>query len=68
MWFYFIFIVTEEESEVSVNWRKANVTAFFKKGPKINPRNYRMVSLISVSVKIMEWVLLEHISGHVKLN
>lgn len=39
IWFYFPFIVFEKEMEISVDWRKANVTTFFRKGQKVNTRS-----------------------------
>ena len=40
--------------EVPEDWRLASMTPIYKKGQKENPGNYRLVSLISVSGKIME--------------
>ena len=45
---------------------KANVASIFKNGQKDNLGNYRLVSLTSVPEKIMEQVLLENSSGHMK--
>jgi len=45
--------------EVSEDWRKANVTAVFKKGKKKNPGNYRPVSLTSIPGKMMKQLILE---------
>ena len=40
--------------EVPEDWRLANVTPIYKKGCRVDPRNYRPVSLTSVLGKIME--------------
>ena len=47
-------------------WRNADVAHILKKGKKDNPGNYRLVSLTSVSGKVMEQLILETISTHVK--
>jgi hypothetical protein len=42
------------KGEVPRDWKKANVTPSYKKGPKGEPGNYRSVSLTSVLCKILE--------------
>lgn len=44
------------------NWEKANVTPGFKKD-KENTGNKQLVSLTSNPGKVMEWLILEAISG-----
>ena len=46
--------------------RKANTTLIFKKRKKEDPGNYRPVSLTMIPWKVMEQLILETISGHVK--
>ena len=46
-----------------IDWRKANVTSNFKKE---QPGNCRLVSLSLVPGKVMEHLILETISRHVK--
>ncbi|KFW05647.1 RNA-directed DNA polymerase from mobile element jockey, partial [Fulmarus glacialis] len=52
--------------EVPKDWRKANVTFIFKKGKKEDPGNYRPVSLTWIPGKVMEQLILETISRHIK--
>jgi len=46
-----------------LDWRSGNITTFFKKGSKLEPGNYRPVSLTSISYKIMESIR-QSISDH----
>ncbi|XP_064919062.1 uncharacterized protein LOC135579494 isoform X2 [Columba livia] len=55
-----IFAKSWETGEVPEDWRKANVTAVFKKGKKEDPGNYRPVSLTSVPGKVMEQLRLDN--------
>ena len=50
------------------SWRKAIVTAIFKKGKKTDPGNYRPVSLTSVISKIMESIVRDGIVSHLMKN
>ena len=50
--------------EVPQDWQKANVTAFFKKGDKTNPANYRPVSLTCIACKSMEHIVFSQIMNH----
>jgi len=40
--------------EVPEVWRKANVMPIFKKGKKLDPGNYRLVSLTTIPGKVTE--------------
>lgn len=42
-------------------WKTATVTPIFKKGSKLEPANYRPISLTSVVCKAMEKVIVHHI-------
>jgi hypothetical protein len=50
--------------EIPEDWRKANVTPIFKKGPKGDPGNYRPVSLTSVPCKILESLIKDKLMAH----
>jgi hypothetical protein len=54
--------------EVPSQWKLATVTPIFKKGKKSNPANYRPVSLTSIPCKIMERLVAEAITSHLKTN
>jgi len=46
--------------------RKASVTPVFMKGKKDDPRNYRPFSLTSIPGKLVEQIILETFSRHMK--
>jgi hypothetical protein len=45
-------------------WLHANVTPLFKKGDKLNPSNYRPISLTSIVCKIMESLIRDSMMKH----
>ena len=47
-------------------WKEANVVALFKKGSKMDPLNYRPVSLTSILCKVYEKLIRRHIWQFVK--
>ena len=49
-------------------WKQAFVTPIHKSGDKCNPSNYRPISLTCICCKVMEHVVLSHISKHVSSN
>uniref|UniRef100_A0A493U138 Reverse transcriptase domain-containing protein n=1 Tax=Anas platyrhynchos platyrhynchos TaxID=8840 RepID=A0A493U138_ANAPP len=52
--------------EVPVDWWLANVTPIYKKGWRVDPGNYRPVSLTSVPGKLMEQIILSVITWHLQ--
>jgi hypothetical protein len=56
------------EGKIPTDWKKANVTAIFKKGDKRVPGNYRPVSLTSVVCKIMEKLIRGRILSHLQTH
>ena len=59
-----IFEKSLETGKVPSSWLKANVTPIFKKGSRLQPSNYRPVSLTSIPCKIMESIVRDHIMKH----
>jgi hypothetical protein len=49
-------------------WRVANVTPLHKKGSRLDPANYRPVSLTSVTCKVMERIIRDTILDHLYSN
>ena len=60
-----IFNATLNKGIVPDAWKKANVTALFKSGPKWDPANYRPVSLTSCLCKILEKCIKNEMMQHV---
>ena len=54
------------ERRIPDEWRYANVTPIFKKGPKSEPGNYRPVSPTSAIGKLMERLVKEAIENHLE--
>jgi len=63
-----IFRESVNSGEVPAEWRSANVTPIFKKGPKSDPGNYRPVSLTSVCCKLLESILRDALMNHLTAN
>ena len=51
-----------------MQWKHAKVTAIYKKGPKTKPQNYRPVSLTCILCKVLESIIRDHITNHMKEN
>ena len=52
-----IFRKSVDEGVIPDIWKKANVTAIFKKGDRKKAENYRPISLTSVPGKILEKII-----------
>ena len=67
-----LFNKSMQSGVVPTDWKSANVIPIFKKGSKVEPVNYRPVSLTSVVVKIMERILKQrmmvHLQQHILIN
>lgn len=63
-----IFTKSLNESKLPEVWKQANVTAIFKSGEKINPENYRPISLTSVVCKLLERLIRDSLLEHMISN
>ena len=63
-----LFTKSLEEEKIPTIWKKANVTAIFKKGEKSKAENYRPISLTSVPGKLMERLVKNAIVEHMTTN
>ncbi|XP_047144812.1 uncharacterized protein LOC105846305 [Hydra vulgaris] len=57
-----------DQSELPESWLEANVTPLYKKGCKINPANYRLVFLTSVTCKTLEKIIRDKITKRLSHN
>ena len=63
-----IFKESLSTGETPDDWRKANVTPIFKKGDRTDPANYRPISLTSHVCKVLESIVREQVTDHLKTN
>ena len=64
-----IFEKSLKNGEVPEEWREANVSPIYKKkGCKLDPSNYRPVSLTSTICKILESFIRDHIMKFLQIN
>ena len=63
-----IFQESIDEGTVPQLWKKAHVTALFKKGAKSNPSNYRPISLTCILCKVLESIIRTAILDHLTQN
>ena len=57
-----------EMGMIKDDWRLAEVTPIFKKGPKAEPGKYRPVSLIDVIGEMLERIVKDEIVNHLETN
>ena len=60
-----IFNKSLQTGTVPTDWKKANVSAIFKKGQRYDPANYRPVSLTCLCCKLLEHVVVSNVMKHV---
>jgi hypothetical protein len=67
-----IFSMSMSTGQVPDIWRSAIVCPIYKKGPADDPKNYRPVSLTSISCKVIESIvkinLIEHLQNEKLIN
>jgi len=57
-----------EIGQFPTRWKTANVTPIYKKGDRQNPANYRPISLLSNTSKVMEKVVFEKLYHYITVN
>ena len=63
-----IFNKSVSTGKVPLAWKDAHISPIFKKGNKIDPSNYRPVSLTSVICKLLKKIVRKHIMNHLNEN
>ena len=63
-----IFNTSLTTSVLPTDWKTANVSAIHKKGNKNQAQNYRPVSLTSIAGKILEQIIRDNVTEHMKDN
>ena len=64
----FLFQQSYNTGEVPLDWKRALVAPIHKAGDKCCPGNYRPISLTCICSKVMEHIMLSHISKHLAAN
>ena len=64
----FIFQQSYNSGVVPSQWKQALVTSIHKSGDKSDPSNYRPISLTCIWCKVIEHIILSHISKHIAAN
>ena len=63
-----IFNTSLTTGKLPIEWKQANIYPIHKKGSKTLPQNYRPVSITSVVGMIMDEIIRDTITAHVKEN
>ena len=63
-----IFNTSLKQGRLPTIWKRAQVTAIFKKGSRKEPCNYRPVSLTCIACKVLEPIIRDHLMDHLKRN
>ena len=63
-----IFTQSVQSGRLPQDWRRANISALYKKGSRSDPSNYRPVSLTSVCCKVLEHIIFRHVMTHLEAN
>ena len=63
-----IFQRSIDSGQILSDWHTANIVPIYKKGDKLDPSNYRPVSLTCVCSKIMEHIITSQLMKHLETN
>ena len=59
-----IYQASLDQSVITNDWRKANVTPIFKEGERANPENYRPISLTCICCKVLKHIISSQVIDH----
>ena len=65
---YLIFKKSLDSGDLPDKWKESNVSPLFKKGCRMEPANYRPVSLTSIPCKILESLVRDRLMSHLEIN
>ena len=65
---FYIFRKSLDTGQVPLDWKRANVTAIYKKDDRELPSNYRPISLTSQVCKIFESIIRDNMIEHINVN
>ena len=65
---YKLFNMSLKNKKVPRIWKQANVIPIFKKGDPTNPTNYRPVSLLNTTSKILEKIIFKYVFNYFRDN
>jgi gas vesicle protein len=65
---FLIFKRSFDLGELPEVWLEANVTPIYKKGTRLNPANYRPISLTSILCKLMEKIIKDDLTNYLNKN
>ena len=63
-----IFNTSLKQGRLPIIWRRAQVTAIFKKGSRKEPCNYCPVSLTCIACKVLKSIIRDNLMDHLKRN
>ena len=59
-----LFQASLKQGIIPTDWTTANVVPIFKKGDRLQPINYRPISLTSITCKMLEHIITSNIMQH----
>ena len=62
--FTLFFQASLKQGTIPIDWTTANVVPIFKKGDRLQPINYRPISLTSITCKMLEHIITSNIMQH----
>jgi len=60
-----LFNFSLKSSNIPNDWKCANVVPIYKSGERSDPNNYRPISLLSITSKVMESIINDYVKKHI---